>query len=231
MELGMQEDIKSNLQKIKSSLPDPEPVLVAISKTKPREAIQAAYDAGHLDFGENKAQEMTTKYEVLPKDIRWHFVGHLQRNKVKYLAPYVYLIHSVDSEKLLKEIDKQAQKNNRVINCLLQMHIAQEATKFGFDEEELTSLLDEGITNKYKHVAIKGMMGMATFTDNNDQVASEFQYLKNLFENIKNRYTKEDRFEMEILSMGMSGDYEIALEKGSNMIRIGTAIFGERNYH
>jgi PLP dependent protein len=189
--------------------------LVAVSKTKPIEDIQALYDEGHRDFGENYVQEMVDKAALLPKDIRWHFIGHLQSNKVKYVIPFVYLIHGADSTGLLKEINKQAKKNNRVVDCLLQVHIATEETKFGFDEHELEKL--DGL-NELKNINIKGLMGMASFSDDVNLVRSEFKKLSIL------------NYQLSILSMGMSADYKIAIEEGSNMIRIGSLLFGERNY-
>lgn len=216
--------IKVNLEKIKTQLPNGV-TLVAVSKTKPNDAILEAYEAGQRVFGENKVQEMVQKWEALPKDIEWHMIGHLQRNKVKYMAEFVSLIHGVDSLKLLKEIDKQAEKHDRVIPCLLQMHIAEEDTKFGLDEDELKALLDSSEFQQLKHVKIMGLMGMATFTDNDNQIRKEFAHLKSLFENLKLQLP-----EITILSMGMSGDYTIAIEEGSTMVRIGSSIFGVRNY-
>ncbi len=216
--------IKENLAEIKANLPEGV-TLVAVSKTKPNEAILEAYEAGQRVFGENKVQDMVQKWEALPKDIEWHMIGHLQRNKVKYMAESVTLIHGVDSLKLLKEIDKQAQKHNRVIPCLLQMHIAEEDTKFGLDEDELNALLASSEFKQMKHVKIMGLMGMATFTDNENQVRKEFSRLKSLFENLKLQLP-----EISILSMGMSGDYGIAITEGSTMVRIGSSIFGARNY-
>ncbi|MEO2053193.1 MAG: YggS family pyridoxal phosphate-dependent enzyme [Allomuricauda sp.] len=216
--------IKENLAEIKADLPKGV-TLVAVSKTKPNEAILEAYQAGQRVFGENKVQDMVQKWEALPKDIEWHMIGHLQRNKVKYMAEFVSLIHGVDSLKLLKEIDKQAQKHNRVIPCLLQMHIAEEDTKFGLDEDELNALLASSEFKQMKHVKIMGLMGMATFTDNENQVRKEFARLKSLFENLKLQLP-----EITILSMGMSGDYGIAIAEGSTMVRIGSSIFGARNY-
>lgn len=192
--------------------------LVAVSKTKPVEDIQALYDLGQRDFGENYVQELVEKEAVLPKDIRWHFIGHLQSNKVKYIAPFVHLVHGVDSLNLLKEINKQAAKNNRVIDCLLQIHIAKEETKFGFDEQEFQQLTLPG---DLKNIHICGLMGMASFSDNKDLVREEFRNLKRL-------YDTDAR--LSTLSMGMSGDYTIAIEEGSNMVRIGSLLFGERNY-
>lgn len=222
--------IKENLEKIKSELPE-HVQLIAVSKTKPEADILEAYNAGHRDFGENKVQEMTDKHASLPGDIQWHMIGHVQRNKVKYMAPFVHLIHGVDSLRLLKEIDKQGRKNDRVINCLLQVHIAKEESKFGLDEEELKALLDSESFREMKHVNIRGLMGMATFTENNDVIKSEFTYLKNLFDSLKQKQEQWPHLNMEILSMGMSGDYHLAVECGSNMVRIGSSIFGERNYH
>lgn len=222
--------IKENLQKIASELPE-HVQLIAVSKTKPEADILEAYNAGHRDFGENKVQEMTDKHASLPGDIQWHMIGHVQRNKVKYMAPFVHLIHGVDSLRLLKEIDKQGRKNDRVINCLLQVHIAKEESKFGLDEEELKALLDSESFREMKHVNIRGLMGMATFTENKDVIKSEFTYLKNLFDSLKQKQEQWPHLNMEILSMGMSGDYHLAVECGSNMVRIGSSIFGERNYH
>lgn len=204
--------------------------LIAVSKTKPNEDLLQAYTAEQRDLGENKVQELVGKYESLPKDIRWHMIGHLQRNKVKYIAPFVHLIHAVDSARLLKEIDKQGEKNDRVIECLLQIFIAKEESKFGLDENELHELLNSDEFSEMKHIKVVGLMGMATNTENLDQVRSEFRGLKALFEKVKNEYQSE-RIEMMELSMGMTGDYQIALEEGSTMVRIGSAIFGERNYH
>lgn len=207
-------------------------ILVAVSKTKSVEDILELYHLGQRDFGENYVQELVEKYEQLPKDIRWHFIGHLQSNKVKLIAPFLSLIQSVDSEKLLKEINKQARKNERVIDCLLQVHIAKEETKFGLDEHELeeireaTNNTDEEIEN-YKNICIKGLMGMASFTDDDRVVRQEFGVLKSLFEKYQALSLQPSAF--SILSMGMSGDYKIAIEEGSNMVRIGSLLFGERN--
>jgi pyridoxal phosphate enzyme (YggS family) len=203
--------------------------VVAVSKTKPIEAIRELYDLGHRDFGENYVQELLDKQMQLPDDIRWHFIGHLQSNKVKYIAPFVHLIHGIDSFKLLKEVDKQAAKQNRVIDVLLQVHIAKEETKFGLDETELNAIFDSA--NSYalvglKNVRIKGLMGMASFSDNKELVRSEFQNLKRLYDLYSPIELENWRF--EILSMGMSGDYQIALEEGSSMIRIGSLLFGSR---
>ena len=216
--------IQDNLKQIQSTIPSPV-TLVAVSKTKPVEDLQQAYDTGIRDFGENKIQEMCDKYEILPKDIRWHMIGHVQTNKVKYMAPFVHLIHGVDSLKLLKEINKQAEKNNRVIDVLLQVFIADEETKFGLDATELEYILTDEIQNLL-HVKVVGLMGMATFTEDNNQIREEFKTLKNLFD--LHQKTHPD---LKILSMGMSGDYAIAIEEGSTMVRIGSSIFGHRNYN
>lgn len=215
--------IQDNLKTIEPTIPT-HVILVAVSKTKPVEDLQEAYEAGIRDFGENKIQEMCDKYEVLPKDIRWHMIGHVQTNKVKYMAPFVHLIHGVDSLKLLKEIDKQAQKNNRVIDVLLQQFIADEETKFGLDDKEIRQIMQEEIQS-LPHVRIVGLMGMATFTDDENQIRNEFKMLKSNFEYLKNNFEN-----ISILSMGMSGDYQIAIEEGSTMVRIGSSIFGHRNY-
>ncbi|MCX6291760.1 MAG: YggS family pyridoxal phosphate-dependent enzyme [Bacteroidetes bacterium] len=203
-------------------------VLVAVSKTKPVEEIMAVYNSGHKIFGENYVQELVEKHEQLPKDIQWHFIGHLQSNKVKLIAPFVSLIHSVDSFKLLKEIDKEAKKNNRIIHCLLQVYIAQEETKFGFSFEEAENLLGSPGLTDLKNISIDGFMGMATLTDDENQIRKEFHSLKNFFASIKAQSGILNP-KSEILSMGMTSDYKIALEEGSNMVRIGSAIFGERN--
>lgn len=216
--------IKENLSHISQTIPS-HVTLVAVSKTKPVEDLQEAYDAGIRDFGENKIQEMCDKYEVLPKDIRWHMIGHVQTNKVKYMAPFVHLIHGVDSLKLLKEINKQAEKNNRVIDVLLQVFIADEETKFGLDADELNDILSNEIQNLH-NVQVIGVMGMATFTANEDKIRDEFKTLKNLFDVHHQKHP-----EMKIISMGMSGDYQIAIEEGSTMVRIGSSIFGHRNYN
>jgi pyridoxal phosphate enzyme (YggS family) len=204
-------------------------VLVAVSKTKPASDIMELYKLGQRDFGENYVQELAEKYEQLPDDIRWHFIGHLQSNKVKFIAPFVHIIHGVDSFKLLQEINKQAVKNNRIINCLLQVHIASEETKFGFDMDELRELLNHNNQlHELKNIKIKGLMGMASFSDDTDLVRSEFKTLKNIFD--ANTFLKTDNFQLFFLSMGMSSDYKVALEEGSNMVRIGSLLFGERNY-
>lgn len=215
--------IKDNLNTIKKSLPS-HVQLVAVSKTKQIADIEEAYAAGQRIFGENKIQEMTEKQEVLPKDIEWHMIGHIQRNKVKYMAAYVALIHGVDSLKLLKEINKQAKKHNRVIPCLLQIHIAEEDTKFGFDETDLSELISSNDIGELNNIKIVGLMGMATFTDNGRQIRKEFKQLKNLYEKTKSVFP-----DLSQLSMGMSGDYKIAIEEGSTMIRVGSSIFGSRN--
>ncbi|HTM94120.1 MAG TPA: YggS family pyridoxal phosphate-dependent enzyme [Flavisolibacter sp.] len=205
--------------------------LVAVSKTKPVEAIKELYDLGHRDFGENYVQELVDKQQQLPPDIRWHFIGHLQSNKVKYMAPFVHLIHGIDSFKLLKEVNKQAKKIDRVIDVLLQVHIAEEETKFGLDKNELHELLITNSTalHELKNISIKGLMGMASFTDDVEKVRNEFKYLKSLFDNYTQLQTPN--FKLQTLSMGMSGDYAMAIEEGSNMVRIGSLIFGERQYN
>lgn len=214
------------LNKLKSEVSD-QVTLVAVSKTKPVEDLQIAYDAGQRIFGENKVQELTEKHEVLPKDIEWHFIGHLQSNKVKYIAPFVSMIHAVDSLKLLSEIDKQAKKNNRVISCLLQFHIADEESKFGLNLEEAQQILSSNEFVELQNISIVGVMGMATFTDDKEQIREEFRTLENYFHVVKSHFFKyNDAFKH--LSMGMSGDYKIALEEGSTMIRLGSSIFGSR---
>jgi pyridoxal phosphate enzyme (YggS family) len=219
-------NIKNNITSLRQSIPA-QCALVVVSKTKPVEAILEAYDAGQRVFGENKVQELTAKYEALPKDIEWHMIGHLQSNKVKYIAPFVSLIHSVDSFKLLEEINKQGVKAGRVLNCLLQIHIAEEETKFGFSEAEIFELIKSGSISALNNIHVAGLMGMATFTDNEGQVRKEFKNLKTIFENIK-ASSLPAQIEMKILSMGMSGDYKIAIEEGSTMVRVGSAIFGSR---
>ena len=217
--------IERNLKIIKQTLSD-QVTLVAVSKTKPISDIKEAYDAGQRIFGENKIQEMTQKQEVMPNDIQWHMIGHVQRNKVKYMAEFVSLIHGVDSFRLLKEIDKQARKYNRVIDCLLQIHIAEEDTKFGLDENEVNEILTSKEFSELENIQVIGLMGMATFTDNQEQVRREFRQLKSVFNSLQ-----ENLNSLNTLSMGMSGDYEIAIEEGSNMVRIGSSIFGTRNTH
>lgn len=216
--------IEKNLEVIRGQIPS-HVTLVAVSKTKPIEELKAAYDAGQRVFGENKVQEMTQKWELLPKDIQWHMIGHVQRNKVKYMAPFVSLIHGVDSLRLLQEIDKQAKKHQRTIPCLLQVHIAKESTKFGFDEKELRTVVASETFKSMTNISIAGLMGMATFTNNKEQIRSEFRHLKHIFTSLKEELPKID-----ILSMGMSGDFEMAIEEGSTMVRIGSSIFGARNY-
>lgn len=210
--------ISENILKLKKELPK-EVTLVAVSKTKPISDIEQAYNSGQLIFGENKVQELVEKYEKLPKEIQWQMIGHLQRNKVKFIAPFVRLIHGVDSEKLLKEIDKRAKQNNRTIDCLLQVHIATESTKFGFSEKEVLRIMKQ--KEDFKNINIVGLMGMATFTENETQIKEEFSFLSEIYKKYE---------QMNILSMGMSGDYKIAIECGSTMVRIGSTIFGNRNY-
>ena len=218
--------IAENLKKVLNTIPEGVK-LVAVSKTKPNEDIMSAYNAGHKIFGENKVQDLARKFEELPKDIEWHMIGHLQSNKVKYIAPFVGLIEAVDSMRLLQLVNKEAVKNNRVINCLLQLHIAEEEDKFGFDTEELNEILSSEEFKEMKNINICGLMGMSTFTPDEDQVKSEFLYLKKCFDEIKNNYFSDDPKFKEI-SMGMSGDYLIAIEQGSTMVRIGSSIFGSR---
>jgi pyridoxal phosphate enzyme (YggS family) len=219
--------ISKNLNNIKSQLPA-RVTLVAVSKTKPVADLMEAYDAGQRIFGENKIQEMTDKWEVMPKDIEWHMIGHVQTNKVKYMAPYVSLIHGVDSLKLLQEINKQAAKNNRVIDCLLQVYIAEEESKFGLDEQELEELMKQVQQDKenYKNIRIVGLMGMATLTENKNQIEKEFKHLKTIFDKYKTLNT--EHCQLNTLSMGMSGDYQLAISCGSTMVRIGSSIFGSR---
>ncbi|MCC6683861.1 MAG: YggS family pyridoxal phosphate-dependent enzyme [Bacteroidia bacterium] len=218
--------IHSNLTRLQAQLP-PSVTLVAVSKTKPVSMIQEVYQYGQRDFGENKVQELCEKQPLIPSDIRWHLIGHLQTNKVKYIAPFVHLIHSVDSLKLLSEINKQAEKNNRTINCLLQVYIASEETKFGLSEEELFQLLRSPEYMAMKHITVAGLMGMASNTSNAQQVRNEFKSLKKLFEEVKKTFfPNQDTFKE--LSMGMSGDYLTAIEEGSTMIRVGSSLFGER---
>jgi pyridoxal phosphate enzyme (YggS family) len=217
--------IQNNLQQIRSTIPS-SVTLVAVTKTHPVEKLKELYDAGHRQFGENKVQEMAGKYEALPRDIQWHLIGHLQTNKVKYIAPFVHLIHSVDSLKLLQEINKQAQKCNRVISCLLQVYLAKEETKFGMDEEELKALINAREVEQFANIQVRGLMGMASNTDNTEQIHKEFHRLKTIFDSYKSIGKKN--ICMEILSMGMSSDYKIAIENGSTMVRVGSAIFGNR---
>ncbi|MDG1917293.1 MAG: YggS family pyridoxal phosphate-dependent enzyme [Flavobacteriales bacterium] len=211
-------NIKANIESIQNSI-EKNIQLVAVSKTKPNEFILQAYESGQRIFGENKVQELVEKSATLPDDIQWHMIGHLQSNKVKYIAPFVSLIHAVDSKKLLKEINKRAKQNDRVIHCLLQIHIAQESNKFGLNQEEAMELLAMELT----HVSIDGLMGMATFSDDTLQIRKEFKYLKTVFDKARSNHQN-----LSILSMGMSGDYKIAIEEGSNMIRVGSSIFGSR---
>lgn len=216
----------SNYKEVLNTIPN-DVCLVAVSKTKPIDAILEKYNQGQRIFGENKVQELVAKYEGLPKDIEWHLIGHLQTNKVKYIAPFVSLIHSIDSLKLLKEVNKEAKKNNRVINCLLQFHIAQEETKYGLNLEEVKSLLESEEFIQMENVSVVGIMGMASFSDDENQVRDEFRILENTFSILKSHYFKfNDNFKE--ISMGMSGDYKIAIEEGSTMIRVGSLIFGNR---
>lgn len=223
-------DVKENIGSVRKLIGE-KCTLVAVSKTKPISMLMEAYEMGVRHFGENKVQEMVNKYEEMPKDINWHMIGHLQRNKVKYIAPFVHLIHAVDSLRLLQEIEKQAEKANRKINCLLQIHIAEEETKFGLNQDEALELLHSDELVQMQHVQIIGLMGMATFTDDEEQVRKEFRSLKNLFEKLKADSTLPELIKMQELSMGMSGDFTIALEEGSTMVRIGSTIFGKRNYN
>lgn len=213
--------ISENIKHIKAQLPK-HVTLIAVSKTKPNEMLLEAYNAGQRDFGENYVQELVDKEAQLPKDIRWHFIGHLQSNKVKYIAPFVYLIHGVDSFSLLKEINKQALKNNRIIDCLLQIYIAKEETKFGLDFNEASQILNSNEFKELKNITIKGFMAMASNTGDTEQIRKEFQSLKNF----STQYPS-----LNILSFGMSGDYQLAIQEGSTMIRVGSSIFGERNYN
>ncbi|MFP5470400.1 MAG: YggS family pyridoxal phosphate-dependent enzyme [Bacteroidia bacterium] len=218
--------ISENIIRFKKPLPS-NVRLIAVSKTKPIETILEAYNGGQRIFGENKVQELASKYEQLPKDIEWHLIGHLQTNKVKYIAPFVSMIHSVDSLKLLKEINKQAEKNNRSISCLLQFHIAQEETKFGLNLDEAKQLLSSSDFAQMKYVSIAGVMAMASFTKDVEQVRNEFKHLKNIFDTLKNNYFQNNPTFKEI-SMGMSGDYSIAIQEGATLIRLGSLLFGER---
>jgi len=218
--------IKNNLLEIKNSLPS-HVTLVAVSKTKPVPDLLEAYDAGQRIFGENKIQEMADKHDQMPKDIEWHMIGHVQSNKVKYMAPFVSLVHGVDSLKLLAEINKQAKKNGRIIDCLLQMHIAEEDTKFGLDESELQQLLESEDFKQMENIRVTGLMGMATFTEDNGQITKEFTHLKAIFDGLKT-LPSAINLQPSTLSMGMSGDYKIAIACGSTMVRIGSSIFGSR---
>ncbi len=217
--------ISQNLLRIKSSLPK-QITLVAVSKTKPISDLMEAYEVGQRIFGENKIQEMAEKWELMPKDIQWHMIGHVQTNKVKFMAPFVHLIHGVDSLKLLEEINKQALKNNRIIDCLLQIHIAEEETKFGLDQDELNVLLASPTFQKMKNIRVVGLMGMATFTNVQNQIKKEFAYLKSIFDDLQP--LNIEQCQLSTLSMGMSGDYQLAIACGSTMVRIGSSIFGGR---
>ena len=217
--------IAQQILKIKSTLPSTVS-LVAVSKTKPITDLMEAYDAGQRIFGENKIQEMAEKWEAMPKDIQWHMIGHVQTNKVKFMAPFVSLIHGVDSLKLLEEINKQAKKNNRIIDCLLQNHIAEEESKFGLNEVELNEIFTSATFQEMKNIRIVGLMGMATFTDNQEQIKKEFTHLKSIFDNLQPLNTKN--CQLNTISIGMSGDYQLAIECGSTMVRIGSSIFGKR---
>lgn len=220
--------ISDNIKKFNDLLNGSSARLIAVSKTKPNEDLLEAYEVGQRAFGENKAQELTRKAEELPKDIEWHMIGHMQRNKVKYIAPFVSLIHGVDSLRLLKEINKQGEKNDREINCLLQMHIAEEDTKFGFSEDEVIEMIKSEEFQGLIHIRVIGLMGMATNTDDMEKVRKEFKALKATFEKLKSE--ESENVSMQELSMGMTNDHEVAREEGSTMVRIGSAIFGARNY-
>lgn len=222
----MSSSISENLSNIKSSLPK-HVTLVAVSKTKPVSDIMEAYQSGQRIFGENKVQEMVEKHNTLPKDIEWHMIGHVQRNKVKYMAPFVSLIHGVDNFKLLKEINKQALKHDRIIKCLLQIKIAEEDSKFGMSAKDAVDILSSNTFSELKNINVMGIMGMATFTDNNSQIKEEFRFLKSTFETLKPY--KSFNFTPNTISMGMSGDYKLAIECGSTMVRVGSSIFGSRN--
>ncbi len=219
--------IAKNIDALNKELQGKQVSLVAISKTKPNEDILEAYEAGQRIFGENQVQELVEKYEALPKDIQWHLVGHLQSNKVKYIAPFIHLIHSVDSFKLLKEINKHALKNQRIIDCLLQVYIAEEDTKFGMDHAEIIELLRDEEFQSLQNIRIRGLMGIASNTDNEKEVKAEFYELKSLFDGIKLSFFRKDEY-FDILSMGMSSDYKLAIEEGSTLIRVGSTIFGKR---
>lgn len=221
-------NVQSNIQNLRKDIP-PGVKLVCVSKFHPTESIMEAYNAGERIFGESRVQELIAKQPQLPDDIQWHFIGHLQTNKIKFIAPFVSLIHGVDSLKVLRTINTQAKKVDRTVSCLLQVHIADEKTKFGFSEKDLFELLSSDAFKQLTHVSVKGLMGMATFTDDMNQVRNEFKFLKNLFDKVKSEFFLDDENFSE-LSMGMSQDYQIAIEEGSTMIRIGTSIFGERDY-
>lgn len=220
----MEQSISSNIKQFTEALPT-SVQLVAVSKTKPNEALQEAYNAGQRVFGENRIQEMAEKYEALPKDIQWHMIGHVQGNKIKYMAPFVAMVHGMDKAKRLKELNKEAEKNNRVIDCLIQMHIAKEESKFGFNYDEALAVFEANPTKQYPNLKIRGLMGMATNTDDENTVRTEFKELKNFFEKVKQAYHLPA---FNVLSTGMSGDYKIAIEEGSTMVRIGSSIFGSR---
>lgn len=215
--------IAQRLNTLKKELP-PQVILVAVSKTKPASDIMEAYETGHRDFGENRVQELVEKQEALPEDIRWHMIGHLQRNKVKYLVDFVHLIHGVDSVRLLREINKRAAKSGKIVDCLLQVHIAEESSKFGFDEAELRELFESDAASTYPNVRLRGLMGMATFTEDREKIRREFRRLRSFYDTWEPQMPDADT-----LSMGMSGDYDIAIAEGSNMIRVGSRIFGARN--
>ena len=221
--------IKENLERIRATVPDGV-TLVAVSKTKPVSDLQEAYDAGQRAFGENYPQEMRDKHEVLPADIQWHFIGHLQTNKIKYIIPFVTLIHSIDTANLLEAVNKEAKKHDRVVDCLLQFHIAQEETKFGLDMTEARQLLDSEAFKQMQNVRICGVMGMATFTDDETEIRKEFKHLKTIFDTLKHDYFA-DQPQFKELSMGMSEDYPIAIEEGATLVRVGSKIFGARNYN
>lgn len=221
-------DIGKNITELIQTIPE-KVKLVAVSKTKPNEDILQAYNAGHKIFGENKIQDLCRKYEELPKDIQWHFIGHPQSNKVKYIAPFINLIHGVDSLKLLKIIEKEGKKNERIIPCLLQFHIAKEYTKFGLSLDEAMEILESEEFKQLNHVKIMGVMGMATYTENEEQIRNEFQELKGIYKVLKEKHFHNSE-EFSEISMGMSGDYQLAIEEGSTMIRVGSSIFGARNY-
>ena len=221
-------NIIQNIQNINASLAGTSARLIAVTKTKPIEDLQMACEAGCKIFGENKVQEMVQKWEVLPKDIEWHLIGHLQSNKVKYMAHFVSMIHSIDSLKLLQEVDKQAFKSDRVIDCLLQIYIAQEETKFGLSQEEALEILDSEDFKTMKNIKVVGVMGMATNTDDNEQIRLEFRNLKTFFDTLKSKYPQTHNLQLKEISMGMSGDYLLAAEEGSTLVRVGSAIFGNR---
>ncbi|WP_194768735.1 YggS family pyridoxal phosphate-dependent enzyme [Tamlana sp. I1] len=220
--------ISENLKNIKSILPN-HVTLVAVSKTKPVSDIMEAYNAGQRIFGENKIQEMAEKHELMPKEIQWHMIGHVQRNKVKYMAEFVSLIHGVDNFKLLQEINKQAKKHDRIIDCLLQIKIASEDSKFGMTQSEAEAILQSEDFSELKNIRVTGVMGMATFTEDENQVKAEFSTLKSVFESLKN--IENENCKLQTISMGMSGDYQLAIDSGSTMVRVGSSIFGERNYN